>query len=1189
MTRRRKYILFLLLIPVSLLVLVWSFLVSHWGLALALRLAAAVLPGTLSVNQSQGSLLGPISLSDLHYRDAQLKLTVRQLKLHWQASALFSGQLRITDLALAGVDLNLPAQQASTPTVRTGGLVLPFAIDLQRAEVRQLRIHTSPSSAPVVVDSVQIRARADRRRVQVRQFNIQAYHTEGRLSGEFQLRQDFPLKLSLGFIYRPDAKRQLKGDGKLQGDLRKLYLTQHLSGLLTADLDAQARDVLSALHWQAKLAIKQLDMHKLIANGSHVTVLGNVHAEGDLETLHSQSQLQVEDKRIGLARLQLKADSDLALTSYHWQAKGDFSGLELPAAKFDMAGSGDQQQLNISRLNLDALKGKIAGHARVSWLPRLQADAKLALQNLHTGLLARQWPGTLSAELALHSLPSDKGQPLHFSVHKLKGELRGFPLRGGVDGHWAPDRLVLQTMEVNLGGTRIAAHGELAHTWDLQFQAHSDKLSQLLPSLGGHFDLNGRLNGTAAKPRLIINGNAGQLAFAQNKIAELKLQLDMGLASRARAFLALEAKGVQTRRGHWNTVQVHSKGNNTAQHISLDAVGEQAQLHALLQGSFIPWRWQGQLTQLSYHRKHYGKWQLQRPVAVSLGQGQYRLSSLCLVQDDAHLCLQGQWTQDKHSALLDVKALPLHLLDPWLPQNVQLMGKLNAQAELHQTPQGALRANLSMHSPAKSVQIQFADLNERLTLGAGSLTAQLNDKGLQAALHLPLSEGGGVDSEVSLPGWIPQLGLPGTQAVQASLKLERIPADVITRFVPKTARAQGQLHADLHVSGSLGKPRLRGNAKWQGGSVLVPQLGIHIQDISAEIKSAQSNTVAFVVKARSGKGDVELDGKTRLIPEQGWPTTATLSSHNLEVSNIPEAFILVDSQLKIAMQGNSIHVGGDITIPRARLRPHSLPEGAVPVSPDIVIVHAGKQTVAVTRWLFSAHLNVQLGDQVDFNGFGIRGKLRGKLVLNDEPGKLVMGMGEVSIANGTYRLRGQDLTIRRGRLIFSNTFIDDPAVDVEAVRVVNTVTAGVRIKGTLKKPELTIFSEPTMSESDALAYLLFGHSFSQSTLAEGQSVSNAASAFGLVAGDYLAKGIGGRLGLDELRVDVNQTTQNTSLVLGKYLSPKLYLRYYTGIAESSRILQLQYQLSRRIQIQTESGYRGSQSITGGDIFFTVEY
>jgi translocation and assembly module TamB len=345
----------------------------------------------------------------------------------------------------------------------------------------------------------------------------------------------------------------------------------------------------------------------------------------------------------------------------------------------------------------------------------------------------------------------------------------------------------------------------------------------------------------------------------------------------------------------------------------------------------------------------------------------------------------------------------------------------------------------------------------------------------------------------------------------------------------------------------------------------------------------------FTLSAKSGKGDAQLTGKIRLDPVQGWPSELTLTSHNLEVSNFAEAYVLVDSNVKLSIQGNAIDIDGDITIPLANLKPRTLPEGAVPVSPDVVIIRTDKDTAGTAGWLLSTRLRVQLGDQVDFDGFRTRGKLRGKFVYVDETGKLPTGEGEISIVDGIYRMSGQELTIRRGRLIFTNTFIDDPGLDVEAVRKVENVTAGIRLKGTLKQPQLSVFSEPVMPETEALSYLVLGHGSSQSTAAESQSVNNTAMAFGFVAGDYLEKGIGGRLGLDELRVDVNRITQNTSLIVGKYLSPKLILRYYSGIADSSRLVQLEYQLSKRVQIQTESGYNGSQQTTGGDIFFVIEY
>lgn len=1186
MTRRRKYLL--LLIPVSLVLLLWLMLASNWGLSLGLRIASALIPGELSVSDNHGSLLGPMQLRGLRYHNDQLTLSIQQLDLDWHARSLLSGKLAISHLALNEVSVAVHAAKGKGTTQQTA-IVLPIAVDIEQASLNKLLIKTSDTAAPIIIDHVSLNARANQQTVEIRQVAIQAYRTQGKLSGNLTLSEYFPLNLAIDFTYQADAAHRLNGSGTLAGDLRKLHLSQKLTGLIQAEVVAEATDVRTKLRWHTQVDVARLDLHDVIAKSPQIEVNGKLTANGDLNALRVESQLQVEDKRIGLAHLNLNGDSDLLFSKYHFNADGDFTGIDLPPAKLSVQGKGDRQQVEISQLAIQALKGDAKGHARVSWQPRLAVDAKLDVQHMQTGTLSKDWPGQLSGQLSLLSEPDAKTQAFRFTLHDLTGELRGYPVQAEANGVWAEKLLALDKVQLNVGGTNVTAHGKLAEQWDVTFQAHSDNLNSLLPAAKGKFSLSGELSGTPAKPRLRVNGEANELAYAEQAIAALSLKLDVGLANRALSEIDVQAKGVQTRGGHWNTVHVQTTGTNAAQVATVEANNDSVSLLARLHGKFEPWRWQGSLDQFSFKQTRYGEWRLQQPVAITLAKNQFKLSSLCLAQNGSHFCAEGQWDKTHRQARIDGKAVPLVFLEPWLPPNVQLSGNLDMLATVNATAQNTVQAQLTLHSPAKSMVLTFSEVKERLILGESTLRAELNNKGLHAVLHLPLSEGGGIDSEASLPNWQPQHGFPGNQPIQASAKLDQIPADVITRFVPEIVRAQGQLHADLQVGGSMGRPHLRGKAQWREGSVLVSQLGINIHDINAELKSEQTNILAFVVKARSGDGDVQVDGQIRLEPDQGWPTQATLTSHNLEVSNIPEAFILVDSKVQVALQGSTINIEGDLTVPRARLRPHTLPEGTVQMSPDVVIIGKKKQTEAATRWLLTSHLQVQLGDQVDFNGFGIRGKLRGRLGINVEPGKLVMGQGEVSIADGTYRMRGQDLTIRRGRLIFSNTFIDDPGLDVEAVRTIDTVTAGVRLKGTLKQPQLSIFSEPTMSESDALAYLILGHSLSQSTVAEGQSVSNTASALGFVAGDFLEKGIGGTLGLDELRVDVDQTTQNTALVIGKYLSPKLYLRYYSGIAEASRIVQLQYQLSKRIQIQTESGYRGSQSVTGGDIFFTIEY
>ncbi|MEJ2451705.1 MAG: hypothetical protein P8047_13730, partial [Gammaproteobacteria bacterium] len=80
-------------------------------------------------------------------------------------------------------------------------------------------------------------------------------------------------------------------------------------------------------------------------------------------------------------------------------------------------------------------------------------------------------------------------------MRQLQGELRGYPLRGELEGRWSQQQLSLSTLQLNVAGTTLSAQGELASSWDLQFHAASDNLGKLLPTAKGRFDLEGRLSG----------------------------------------------------------------------------------------------------------------------------------------------------------------------------------------------------------------------------------------------------------------------------------------------------------------------------------------------------------------------------------------------------------------------------------------------------------------------------------------------------------------------------------------------------------------------------------------------------------------------------------------------------------------------------------------------------------------------
>jgi translocation and assembly module TamB len=79
----------------------------------------------------------------------------------------------------------------------------------------------------------------------------------------------------------------------------------------------------------------------------------------------------------------------------------------------------------------------------------------------------------------------------------------------------------------------------------------------------------------------------------------------------------------------------------------------------------------------------------------------------------------------------------------------------------------------------------------------------------------------------------------------------------------------------------------------------------------------------------------------------------------------------------------------------------------------------------------------------------------------------------------------------------------------------------------------------------------------------------------------LAQQLGNRIGTD---VSVESNLQNdTSLVLGRYLSPRLYLSYGYSLVAAINTIKLNYTISDKWAIRTEAG-----SARSADIVYTLE-
>jgi translocation and assembly module TamB len=92
-------------------------------------------------------------------------------------------------------------------------------------------------------------------------------------------------------------------------------------------------------------------------------------------------------------------------------------------------------------------------------------------------------------------------------------------------------------------------------------------------------------------------------------------------------------------------------------------------------------------------------------------------------------------------------------------------------------------------------------------------------------------------------------------------------------------------------------------------------------------------------------------------------------------------------------------------------------------------------------------------------------------------------------------------------------------------------------------------------------------------LGEGEGVNLAAAAItlGLNRNSSVIEELGASLGFDTVSLGGDGGLESTSLLLGKHLSPNLYVSYAKDIFSDISAYQLNYQLTDNLSLEAESG------------------
>ena len=544
---------------------------------------------------------------------------------------------------------------------------------------------------------------------------------------------------------------------------------------------------------------------------------------------------------------------------------------------------------------------------------------------------------------------------------------------------------------------------------------------------------------------------------------------------------------------------------------------------------------------------------------VDLTEGTCNIGGLGLRSIDFHAVASGNRS---NRIQLQGSTIPIVLNKPDSSEKITLKSKINLDADIQ--VQDVIAVNFRLALPAyTTLSLETQKTKKEIVLGATALSGRMNGELLSADLDAALA------GQDYLRGNL-QIDTGKTQALSAQATASIREFAFTEPFAPQLSNIKGLLKADMTVRGTTQNPLVNGDVRLTNGAVDVDKLGLAIHDINLQAISPANNTDLIQINgfAKSGAGLIKLDGSVGLQPESHYPVELMLTGKDFEVAKIPEAQIAVSPDLKIALTDQQKLISGQLGVPKAIMQFHDIPENAVKISEDEVILGEEKPENDVPAAPdINANIEVKLGKQVSFTGQGLQTNLAGNLKIIKTGAKMAM-QGNVDMEKASYKRFGQNLTVRKGRFLFNGP-ADNPWLDVEAIRLSKSkkVTAILALTGSLKNPQTLISSEPSLPEAEALAYLVTGGPLNQVSKAENNMLASAALSYGAGQASWLAD----KLGINEFKVEEGNTLQDTLLVMGQYLTPDFYIGTRVGMFNKQASLVLKRNITETINVETQTG------------------
>jgi len=478
---------------------------------------------------------------------------------------------------------------------------------------------------------------------------------------------------------------------------------------------------------------------------------------------------------------------------------------------------------------------------------------------------------------------------------------------------------------------------------------------------------------------------------------------------------------------------------------------------------------------------------------------------------------------------------------------------LDLHAGIHgHDPLGSLvlHTRLWLLPPASAGRLTTASSGDRLQ--TAQLPASAPGEGLAALLRVTHQDSLLIEGEASIPGQISlaplAVSLLATQPGQMNIKSRTIQLSELAPYLPPSLNLSGTCELAAEARGTRDDLQLRGALKAPG---------IRIREEAGSWLAAD--------------GQVLLGGTLQVPQVEG---KILVTAGMIQLPEIPPDLLPTEGNA-LLWQAAAADSASDTT-PILGTVPDSLTPGTAGAAARPVRTHT-----PITPELA---VDLEIPGNLRLRGHGLSAELAGNLTVGMQ-GNLPVAVGVLETTSGTLQFLGRVFTIERGKITFYGDEVSlNPELDLRLATNVEGYVIWIQLLGTAEKPELILASDPFLSDGDIMSTLLFGKPLHD--LDGGQQnlvTSRAGEVLAMYGSVKLQDSLSRQLGIDVISYSQGSGTDSrASLTVGKYLSPKVLMRYEKVLDQSSSYyVHLSYFLNRNFKLESTYSEGGNSGLTLG--------